>query len=196
MFQKHCDYCGQEFSARRSIDIYCSDECRKAGTAEKARQRDALWRINNPERARETDKNWRLAHPDEARQGVTEWHKANPEKRREHRAKYRETHVEEIKQSKAEWVKNNLQKAVLYHQRRRALLAGNGGSYTEEEWEDLKASYNYRCLSCGRVEPEIKLTIDHVIPITLGGSNDITNIQPLCGSCNKRKGTQLIDYRP
>lgn len=195
MIRKYCDYCGQEFPAKRSIDIYCSVECREAGSAEKARQRSALWRKAHPERAKEAVNAWRRAHPDEAREGVLEWQKANLEKRREHRAKYRETHTEEIKQSKAEWVKNNLQKAVLYLHRRRTRLAGNGGSYTEKEWEELKASYNYRCLSCGKVEPEIKLTVDHVIPVMLGGSNDIANIQPLCASCNKRKGIQVIDYR-
>lgn len=64
--------------------------------------------------------------------------------------------------------------------------------YTEEDWEALKARYDYRCLRCKRQEPEIELTADHVDP---KGPRGIENIQPLCRSCNSSKGAQHIDYR-
>jgi 5-methylcytosine-specific restriction endonuclease McrA len=81
------------------------------------------------------------------------------------------------------------------NQRRRALKKGNGGSYTAQEWGQLKERYGHRCLCCGKPEPEIKLTVDHVIPISKRGSNDIGNIQPLCYSCNASKQDRAIDYR-
>ncbi len=70
-----------------------------------------------------------------------------------------------------------------------------GGAYTAQEWRDLKAFYSYTCLCCKRKEPDIKLTADHVIPVVKGGSSFISNIQPLCQSCNSRKGLRIIDYR-
>src|SRR5260221_10963041 len=79
--------------------------------------------------------------------------------------------------------------------RRRTLLTQAGGFYTVAEWEALKAKYNYTCLCCGRQEPEIKLTADHVIPVTKLGSSNIDNIQPLCKSCNSQKHNKIIDYR-
>lgn len=68
------------------------------------------------------------------------------------------------------------------------------GSFTLGEWENLKAQYGFCCPSCFREEPQIKLTIDHIVPISKGGSNFIANIQPLCHSCNCKKHTKIIKY--
>jgi 5-methylcytosine-specific restriction enzyme A len=46
---------------------------------------------------------------------------------------------------------------------------------------------NYQCQSCGKVAQDTKLTIDHITPLAKGGSNDISNLQILCRSCNSRK---------
>jgi 5-methylcytosine-specific restriction protein A len=79
--------------------------------------------------------------------------------------------------------------------RRRTRKSQAGGSFTPQQWRDLKMQYNFTCLCCGRREPEIKLTADHVIPITREGTSDISNIQPLCYSCNSKKHNKVIDYR-
>lgn len=65
----------------------------------------------------------------------------------------------------------------------------------DAEWEQLLIECNYTCLDCGRSEPEISLTKDHVWPIELGGSHDISNLQPLCKECNNKKNQRTIDYR-
>ncbi|MBE9479815.1 MAG: HNH endonuclease [Chloroflexi bacterium] len=71
-------------------------------------------------------------------------------------------------------------------------MAENGGDYTLQEWEDLCAIYDNRCLCCGR--GDLLLTVDHIIPLIDGGSNNISNIQPLCKSCNSSKHIKHTDY--
>ena len=46
---------------------------------------------------------------------------------------------------------------------------------------------NYRCQSCGKSSTQTELSIDHIIPLARGGSNDISNLQTLCQKCNKKK---------
>ena len=70
-----------------------------------------------------------------------------------------------------------------------------------------------RCVSCGlratffKKEKTLETTIlnlygvrngrhilftrDHIVPVSRGGSNDITNIQPMCADCNTRKGDYI-----
>lgn len=83
---------------------------------------------------------------------------------------------------------------------RRARMRGAPGIHTEAQWEVLKKQYNYMCLCCKQQEPFIKLTEDHIIPISRGGSHDISNIQPLCKQCNGRKFTKAYaiigDFTP
>jgi len=36
-----------------------------------------------------------------------------------------------------------------------------------------------------------KVTVDHILPISKGGSDDKTNLQFMCGPCNQAKGDKL-----
>jgi 5-methylcytosine-specific restriction endonuclease McrA len=94
------------------------------------------------------------------------------------------------------YLKANPDKAAAKSNRRRAKEHAAQGSHTIAEWRALKARYDYTCLCCGRREPAIELTRDHIVPLDQGGSDEIANIQPLCRPCNGAKGARAIDYRP
>lgn len=101
--------------------------------------------------------------------------------------KYRETANEKAREYSA----RNLGKRLALRHRYLSRKAGNSGIHTDAEWEQVKVDQDYACLECFAREPDIKLTRDHVIPVSKGGSNDISNIVGLCGPCNSRKGAKV-----
>lgn len=67
------------------------------------------------------------------------------------------------------------------------------GSHSLNEWIDLKIRFNNKCAICGS---EKKLSKDHIIPLSKGGSDFIYNIQPLCKNCNSKKHNKILFESP
>lgn len=65
---------------------------------------------------------------------------------------------------------------------------GATGTISAQEWEAKLALYDRRCAYCGKQPP--RLHMEHMIPLSRGGSHSIDNVVPSCPSCNLRKGTK------
>ncbi len=60
------------------------------------------------------------------------------------------------------------------------------------KWWEVLARDKWRCLSCGRSAKEdgVLLEVDHILPRSKGGSDDISNLQTLCKKCNIGKSNK------
>lgn len=45
----------------------------------------------------------------------------------------------------------------------------------------------YRCVECGTFRD---LSVDHIFPVSKGGTNEFENLRTLCKPCNSRKGAR------
>ncbi len=90
------------------------------------------------------------------------------------------------------WRQEHRELANFWTSQRRKRLKNSEGKHTFEEWLEVKRKHNYSCAICLKSELEIKLVQDHIIPISKGGNNYISNIQPLCGHCNSVKHNRVI----
>lgn len=175
---------------------------------ETRRRNNRKWAERYPDKARAKFRRWAALYPGDRVAAYKKYREAHPERvaatRLAYRLsgretlckrKYRELNKERLRVLDREWCARNPEKVQAKYHRRATAKRNAGGSFSAQEWSDLKRLYGFRCLACGRHEPDIKLTVDHVIPVSKGGSNSITNIQPLCGSCNYSKRDKQIDYR-
>lgn len=70
------------------------------------------------------------------------------------------------------------------HNKRRSLIADNREVYGLHEVNELFSTFQHSCAYCGSQE---KLTLDHFVPVNMGGTDAIWNIVPACFSCNSSK---------
>ncbi len=143
--------------------------------------------------AREMSLKWQRKNLDKVRVNNAKWQRNNPDKVKEKNKKWRRENPDKVRGRTSRWQRENPSKANEKTRRYQSRKAIAGGSYSADEWEALVEHYGNRCLCCGRTD--VKIVVDHVVPVTKGGSSNIDNIQPLCQSCNSRKGTKTIDYR-
>ena len=175
---------------------------------EEIRISDKAYRVKNVEIIGENGKKYRIDNRERRRLYNIEYLKKNPGKTKIYSGRYYERHHDKALESSRKFRLNNPEKTAEARRkyardkpwdssfrcaRRRAMKQNAEGSHTRQEWLDLCEKYEHKCLCCGN---ETNLTEDHIVPITKGGSDYISNIQPLCRSCNSSKHTKTIDYRP
>ena len=170
-----CPNCGSDVvrkSANGPIPTYCSRRCMHTAWVRRKYQSDPAagaarvraFRAANPGSVSETQRRWREAHVALRRELWQRWYKKN-----------REQQVE---------------RSILANRVRRVRLRGAQlhGRHTTGEWREKVALLGGCCIYCGR--DDLPLTRDHKVPISRGGSDDITNVVPACMPCNRRKKTK------
>jgi hypothetical protein len=55
---------------------------------------------------------------------------------------------------------------------------------------------SFKCQYCGSVPPSVVLEIDHIKPVSKGGTNSIDNLLTSCFNCNRGKSDTLITDAP
>lgn len=73
-----------------------------------------------------------------------------------------------------------------YSKSRRMTVRDARERVTARVKQKIFARDGHKCVACGSGPP---LEVDHIIPVSLGGSGDETNLQSLCRPCNRRKGS-------
>jgi 5-methylcytosine-specific restriction endonuclease McrA len=173
--------------SRDGYDSICN-ECRNSTSR--------AWRAKNKVRVQELNREFYEANRQERLEYHRQYRQANQGRIKQLMDKFRREKPDYHRNYMRQWARSHSDKIQAKDHARRAFKIGKPSSFTAAEWKSLKERYNYTCLRCGRREPAIKLTADHVVPISKGGAGTIDNIQPLCKPCNSAKHDDIIDYRP
>lgn len=143
--------------------------------------------------ARDHERRKRLAEPEaaraRARQSMKRWRGRNPEQARaKNRADYAKHREKRVTRSVA-WAKNNPERYRAI-QRNREIRERDapGVGVTHEQWQQILVTHGAECFYCGASAAALQL--EHVVPLSRGGSHDPANVVPACSTCNQRKATR------
>ena len=177
---------------RNHFTPLCED-CRTA-----CRENKRAIRAANPERTKKENQEGHLKRREKVLERNRLFRKNNPEYVKEYQDKYRAEHKEE----REEYRLNNLEKFRSYARKRKAWKLNNGFEpYTEQQVLDL---YGEDCHICntpidfsaskkvGVGNWRIGLHMDHLIPLSKGGSDTIDNVRPAHGECNLTKNAKVL----
>lgn len=73
---------------------------------------------------------------------------------------------------------------------RRARVREAEGTVTAEDWLLILEQHKHRCYYCKKIR--VRMTLDHVIPLSKGGRNSPENVVPACVSCNCAKRDKIL----
>jgi len=54
---------------------------------------------------------------------------------------------------------------------------------------------NFTCQYCGKQPPEVKLHVDHIVPVSKDGTDDPENLRTSCAECNMGKSARSLGKR-
>lgn len=181
-----CDHCGNSFARSQRSHRYCSARCRSA--ASEARRRPAPTRVSCERCGTEFER----SHPRyrycsarcQHRTASSRQRLKDPQRERERwRAWYRRNKEKVIAYVRA-WRRENPDRVAQYERRRRAARLGTTAAHTLDDVLALFEAYEWRCGYCGSGG---RLTIDHLVPLSRGGSDASDNLMPACIGCNSSK---------
>lgn len=210
--QKQCSKCLRFFPA--TLDHFQSHKRHKDGFASQCKEcisKQRKEQYQNPiERAKISTRNkrYRDANLDALhakakqkreknggenyKQARQKYLQANPEKRQKwNRTKY-ERHKQVLKERDKRWRQTEAGKAYsrAYVHKRRAIHHMADGHYTASDLKKQYANQKGFCYYCHK-KLDKKYEVDHVIPLSRGGTNDPSNIVIACRPCNRKKQDKL-----
>lgn len=121
------------------------------------------------------------ADPERHRARQRAWQAANPERAAAARAR---RDPESMRRQARQWYADNRLRAIAAQANRRAVVAHVPGHVTAEQLLARLTYFGNRCYLCAG-QPN---GFDHVKPLSAGGPNFASNLRPVCGPCNSRKG--------
>lgn len=115
-----------------------------------------------------------------------------PEQRREYQRQWYAENKEKNHARIRRWIEKNPDKNRAVNTRKHHKKRGVAGEISKDIYPRLFAEQMGICVCCGDMLGD-DYHLDHIMPITLGGTNDESNLQLLKAECNIRKSAKHPD---
>lgn len=195
--QKQCSKCKQFFDATTEyfrLRIERNQLFAKCRSCE--HEHDAEKRRNDPNRFKEIQKRFRENNPERSKEIKQKWADKNPEKVIQKNARYYVEKRDEILARNNRYNEAHPEKKRARTEKRRRLSKLAEGTFSERDLKQLYEDQEGRCAYCGQsIYWTIKndVHVDHIHPLSRGGSNWPNNLALSCANCNLSKNDKTIE---
>lgn len=170
-----CSQCDEPFKPNRGAKTCGRSECQRLHR----RATRKLWEQENPRT--EYNRSYYLTNKDRLNEASRQYYAATQPVRVEYRRQYYAAHRAEVIRAQRE------------HTNRRRARAQNapGDGVLLEDWMVILELCDFQCSYC-RVDLDsgTGIELEHVIPISRGGWDDLSNVVPACRTCNASKNAK------
>ena len=73
------------------------------------------------------------------------------------------------------------------------MAAGKRVPLSKKRRFDIFDRDNFTCRYCGKSPPDVKLVVDHIVPVAKGGGSEPANLVTSCSDCNAGKGAKVLE---
>lgn len=177
-------------SGKKSTCKYCCSIAYKEWALNNKEHRteyNRKYSSENREQVRANKNAWNQAHPEKARARTRAWVAANPEKKRANNIAWEKANREKMRAKERKWAANNPQKVAEKNLRRQGRVLAKGIFRINKK--EIEKLLSMPCFYCGQTKNQ---SLDHVIPVSRGGTHSIGNLVTACRSCNSSKRDRTI----
>lgn len=206
------------FPRHKSSKYGFANECKKCikkykekyreNNKEKIAQTNKLYYKNNKEKIKEKHKKYYEDNKEKINKANKRYYEENKEEMLKKMKEYKENNKEELKEKCKEYYKNNKEERLKYQKqwakenpdkifnnrlKYRGLKENQGSGISKNQWYEMMNFFGWCCaysgIFIGGEENEEIRSIDHIIPISLGGLNEPWNCIPMYRYYNQSKYT-------
>lgn len=213
---KKCNKCGKllvayngNFCKQKSGKYGLRSDCKQCKSKyAKEHRKENLEQIREKDRNRKRDrseyhKKWYEEHKEEQTEKKKQYYEKHKKEIKEKGKIYRDSHKEEIseinrkyrknnfdkiKEYKKQWCKENPDKIFNSSNKRRIKKENQGKGISQNQWYEMMEFFDWKCAYSGEsIANKKDRSIDHIIPISKNGLNEIWNCIPCYSPYNKSK---------
>lgn len=188
---KACDavYRKRHYDANPAMHRARSAEYRKRNQ-EKVQRSLRIWRAENKDKVRASHRAWCIKNEDRVKANRRAYYEARKSSFAERMASYYAANKAYFSEANRRWRQSHRLEQQARVRSNKVARRTAAGSFSKANISRIKAAQRNRCAYC-RTALRPGFHIDHIRPISKGGSNLPCNLQLLCASCNHSKKDRL-----
>ena len=182
----HCSFC-----------IKVCPDCKRILVANKInfyKKKDGKWGLSKI--CKKCEKKYKEEHKEEIKECKKQWYEKHREERSNYKKQWYEDNKKEVSEYNKQYYKENPHISFNNTQKRRLREENQGEGITKEQWLEMMEFFDWKCAYSGEyIGRKENRSIDHIIPLSLGGENEIWNLVPMLRNLNSSKNNKnMIEW--